>query len=121
MSVKAKAPRLQSPVVALGPETDVVRDGCFGVLLGVRRAAWIDVVRVRPVAGEGGLSSAIDARFEAHTPWDAVGVALPHAATRGKTRVLLEALVPGDVLATEREVRFHAGDRFARARLDPSR
>lgn len=118
--MKATAPRLAPPVVAFGPEARAGREGCFGVLLGVRRADWIDVVRVSPVAGEGGLSRTVDARFSAHPPWEAVGIALPHAATKGKTRRLLEALVPGDVLATEKEVQFHAGDRFTRARLDRS-
>lgn len=116
--MKATAPPLPTPVAVFGPDARAGREGCFGVLLGVRRASWIDVVRVTPIGGRGSLSRAVEARFAAYAPWDAVGIAVPHRATRGRTQKLLEALVPGDLLSTEKEVLFHAGDRFTRARLD---
>ena len=109
------APRLERPpVVWLGPDAGAAQSGSHGMLLGVRRADWVDVVSCASFSGS--LRRLLDWRFFAHPPWDAVGIALSEREASEKGERLLDELVPGDVLASEVEVRVHAGDRWARAR-----
>jgi hypothetical protein len=104
------------PVVYLGPRASLALRGAPGVLLGARRPAWIDVLEFEPCTG-GGLRRLVASRFQAHPPWDVVGLSLPAAELQKRGKRLLNELVPGDVLLTERGPRLHSGVAWVRARL----
>jgi hypothetical protein len=114
----AKVPPLVAtpPLVYVGPGAEPALRGERGILLGSRRPAWVDVVELDRRPGSK-LVTLVDLRFAASFPWDVVGLSLPDAELRRREALLLRELVPGDVLVTERGVRFHSGARWVRASL----
>lgn len=86
------------------------------MLLGSRRAEWVDVVEFDPRPGTD-IRRLIDLRFEGGGPWDVVGVSLSSSDLRERLQALLRELVPGDLVMTERGPRVHSGAAWVEAPL----
>jgi hypothetical protein len=108
------------PRVYVGPNAWRALAGERGVLLGARRAAWVDVVEFDP-RPNAGIRRLVDLRFAASRPWDVVGLSLSSADLAVRRNALLEDLVPGDVVLTEKGPRVHNGAAWVAAPLRTER
>jgi hypothetical protein len=104
------------PRVYVGPNAERALGGERGVLLGSRRAAWVDVLEFDP-RPDVGIQRLVDLRFSAAGSWDVVGLSLSSSDLRRRLVPLLRELVPGDVVLTEKGPRFHSGAAWVEATL----
>ena len=102
------------PRVHVGPDAARALEGVSGLLLGVKRPEWVDVLCLEEYAGVS-RRRLVELRFDASPLWEIVGVSLPEAQFRRHRSRLVEELVPGDVVLTQRGAFIHLGDRFAAA------
>jgi hypothetical protein len=100
----------------VGPNAERALGGERGVLLGSRRAAWVDVLEFDP-RPDVGIRRLVDLRFSAAGSWDVVGLSLSSSDLRRRLVPLLRELVPGDVVLTEKGPRFHSGAAWVEATL----
>jgi hypothetical protein len=100
----------------VGPNAERALEGEKGILLGSRRSAWIDVLEFDP-RPDAAIRRLVDLRFSPAGPWDVVGLSLSSSELARRRASLLEELVPGDVLLTERGPLFHSGDAWRKAPL----
>jgi hypothetical protein len=108
--------RGRTPRVYVGPNAERSLEGEKGVLLGSRRAAWVDVLEFDPRPNVA-IPRLVDLRFSRPGPWDIVGLSLSSSELAERGESLLGDLVPGDVVLTERGPLFHDGDRWRKAPL----
>ena len=94
--------------VYVGPNAERSLGGERGILLGSRRAAWVDVLEFDP-RPDVGIRRLVDLRFSGAGPWDVVGLSLSSSDLTRRRGPLLRELVPGDVVLTEKGPRFHSG------------
>ncbi|HSF15585.1 MAG TPA: hypothetical protein VLK65_08530 [Vicinamibacteria bacterium] len=106
------------PFVHIGPDIERERLGEWGVLLGRRRYRWIDVFVLR-LSLSHKLKDVVEERYGQHELWDPVGISIPSREAARRSTTLLDALVPGDLLITEKRLAFHAGARWAATRRRP--
>jgi hypothetical protein len=106
----------------VGPNAERSLRGERGILLGSRRAAWVDVLEFYP-RPDLGIRRLVDLRFSAADPWDVVGLSLSSSDLATRLERLLKDLVPGDVVLTEAGPRFHTGAGWVETSLqtDPPR
>ena len=105
-----------TPRVYVGPNAQRALEGERGLLFGARRTAWIDVLEFDPRPGAA-VPRLVDLRFSAAGPWDVVGLSLSSSELAFSRESLLDDLVPGDVLLTERGALLHDGAGWRKARL----
>ena len=105
-----------TPRVYVGPNAQRALEGERGLLFGARRTAWIDVLEFDPRPGAA-VPRLVDLRFALEGPWDVVGLSFSSSELAFARESLLEDLVPGDVLLTERGALLHDGARWRRAPL----
>jgi hypothetical protein len=100
----------------VGPDAHRALEGKRGLLFGARRTAWVDVFEFdsRP---DSTLPRLVDLRFSIEGSWDVVGLSLSSSDLAGARETLLDDLVPGDVLLTERGPLVHDGARWRKAPL----
>ena len=108
------------PRVYVGPNAEGSLGGERGILLGSRRAAWVDVLEFQP-RPHVGIRRLVDLRFSGAGPWDIVGLSLSSSDLTRRLEPLLRVLVPGDVVLTERGPRFHSGTAWVEAPLQTER
>ena len=108
------------PRVYVGPNAWRALAGERGVLLGARRAAWVDVLEFDP-RPNAAIRRLVDLRFASAGPWDVVGLSLSSTDLAGRRDALLRDLVPGDVVLTEKGPRVHNGDAWVAAPLRTER
>lgn len=104
------------PKVYLGPGASRALAGNWGLLSGMRRPRWIDVLAIEPCARP--RPAEVPAlRFGPPGAWPIVGLSLPESDWRRRAARLLRDLVPGDVVMTEEGARVHLGNAWAKAPL----
>jgi hypothetical protein len=100
----------------VGPNAERALEGGKGILLGSKRASWVDVLEFDP-RPDAAIARLVDLRFSPPGPWDIVGLSLSSSELLFRRASLLEDLVPGDVLITEQGPFFHSGDAWRKAPL----
>lgn len=96
-------------------------DGGRGLLLGEKRHRQVDVLAVEASAGGAeGLEALLSTRLDASSVagWRVVGVALADGDIEAAGDLLLDELVPGDLVVTgpgDGRVFVHRGDGLVRA------
>jgi hypothetical protein len=115
----------ERPTVYLGPGALGALEKGFGILLGARRPAWVDLLFYEPVAGLR-CKGLVERRFDSRAEAEVVGIVLSPEVFKRHQDSLLRELVAGDVALTvpgkgRPQAFVNLGDEWAATRLKVSR
>jgi hypothetical protein len=102
--------------VYVAPDAKSALEGRWGVLQGMKRPLWVEVLDFSPCSRPR-LADVALLRFGQDAVWPIVGLSLPEVDWSRRAESLLRELVPGDVVMTEKGARVHLGDVWADTRV----